>query len=195
MDPENITEKKKLIFECTLELVKEHGFHGTTMNVLAKTANVAAGTIYHYFESKDHLIQELFLYVKRQMAITLVDKLDKTAGYQSNFFIIWESLYKYYMEHQTVLLFFEQYINSPYCKCKVSGEDDLFHQVFFGFFRDAIQTEIFSTINYEVMAILIHSQIRTIAKIQLFGKAVIDKTELEKIITISWNGLKNTIVA
>lgn len=195
MDPENITEKKKLIFECTLELVKEHGFHGTTMNVLAKTANVAAGTIYHYFESKDHLIQELFLYVKRQMAITLVDKLDKTAGYQSNFFIIWESLYKYYMEHQTVLLFFEQYINSPYCKCKVSGEDDLFHQVFFGFFRDAIQTEIFSTINYEVMAILIHSQIRTIAKIQLFGKAVIDKTELEKIITISWNGLKNNVVA
>lgn len=195
MDLENITEKKKLIFECTLKLVKEHGFHGTTMNILAKTANIAAGTIYHYFESKDHLIQELFLYVKRQMAITLVDKLDKTAGYQSNFFIIWESLYKYYMEHQTVLLFFEQYINSPYCKCKVSGEDDLFHQVFFGFFRDAIQTEIFSTINYEVMAILIHSQIRTIAKIQLFGKAVIDKTELEKIITISWNGLKNTIVA
>lgn len=195
MELENITEKKKLIFECTLELVKEYGFHGTTMNILAKTANIAAGTIYHYFESKDQLILELFLYVKRQMAVTMVDKLDKTAGYQSNFFIIWKSLYKYYIEHQTVLLFFEQYINSPYCKCKVSGEDDLFHQVFFGFFRDAIQKGVFSTINYEVMAILLHSQIRTIAKIQLFGKAEIDETELEKIITLSWNGLKNTIVA
>jgi AcrR family transcriptional regulator len=53
---EIIAEKKKAIFESTLELVRENGFHGTPMSLVAKKAGVAAGTIYHYFESKDALI-------------------------------------------------------------------------------------------------------------------------------------------
>lgn len=195
MDFDNIAEKKRLIFESTLELVKEYGFHGTTMNTLAKTANIAAGTIYHYFESKDLLIMELSLYVKRQMAMAIVDKLDKDTGYQDNFFRIWKNLFYYYCDNQTILLFWEQYLNSPYCKCKVSEVDDLFYKVYFGFFQEAQLGKAICDINYEVLAILVHAQIRMTAKIQLFGKTIIDETELEKIITLSWNGLKNNAVA
>ena len=39
---EIIAEKKKAIFESTLELVRENGFHGTPMSLVAKKAGVAA---------------------------------------------------------------------------------------------------------------------------------------------------------
>ncbi|MFC0182895.1 helix-turn-helix domain-containing protein [Pseudarcicella hirudinis] len=32
-----------------LELIVKHGFHASPMSDVAKHANVAAGTIYHYF--------------------------------------------------------------------------------------------------------------------------------------------------
>src|SRR5690606_31556619 len=62
IEMDNVTDKKKAIFESTLELIKENGFHGTPMSLVAKNACVAAGTIYHYFKSKDELICELYAY-------------------------------------------------------------------------------------------------------------------------------------
>ena len=50
-------DKRTAIFESTLALVREQGFHGTPMSQVAKKAGVAAGTLYLYFESKDHLIR------------------------------------------------------------------------------------------------------------------------------------------
>ncbi|PTS95622.1 TetR family transcriptional regulator, partial [Pedobacter sp. HMWF019] len=56
--------KRDAILNSTLELVKSHGFHGAPMSQIAKNANVAAGTIYHYFDSKETLIIELYIRTK-----------------------------------------------------------------------------------------------------------------------------------
>ena len=53
----NIGDKKQAIFESTLALIRDHGFHGAPMSLVAKNAGVAAGTIYHYFESKEALLK------------------------------------------------------------------------------------------------------------------------------------------
>ena len=42
---DDIAQKKQAIFESTLELIKDHGFHGAPVSLVAKNAGVAAGTI------------------------------------------------------------------------------------------------------------------------------------------------------
>ena len=52
----DIPGKRKAILKSTLELIKDNGFHGTPISLIAKNAGVASGTIYHYFPSKDAII-------------------------------------------------------------------------------------------------------------------------------------------
>jgi len=55
-----VTDKREEIIRASLELIAEHGFHGSPMSMIADRAGVAAGTIYRYFENKDALIIALF---------------------------------------------------------------------------------------------------------------------------------------
>src|SRR5688572_4374110 len=99
MDPdESIAEKKKAIFESMLELVRENGFHGTPMSLVAKKAGVAAGTIYHYFESKDALIIELHGYIRSRMFKAMLDGDDDTQDFRSRFFTFWKKHYQFYVQ-------------------------------------------------------------------------------------------------
>ncbi|WP_226390542.1 TetR/AcrR family transcriptional regulator [Penaeicola halotolerans] len=84
---EQIAEKKKLVFESALELIKENGFHGSPMSMVAKKAGVAAGTIYTYFESKDELIVELYYYIKSKMLNEISEKDDPSLPFQERFFM------------------------------------------------------------------------------------------------------------
>ncbi|WP_100637987.1 TetR/AcrR family transcriptional regulator [Marinobacter salexigens] len=62
------TEKMRLrkaaarqrIAECTYKCVAEGGFRNAKITHIAKAANVATGTIYRHFESKEDLFAEIF---------------------------------------------------------------------------------------------------------------------------------------
>ena len=56
----NSNEKIAAVFASTLKLIQTNGFHGTPMSKIAQESDVAIGTIYHYFPSKDDLIFGLF---------------------------------------------------------------------------------------------------------------------------------------
>jgi AcrR family transcriptional regulator len=81
----NITkefDKKEAILNATLELISKHGFHSSPMSEVAKQANVAAGTIYHYFKSKDELICALYVSLKERTTTQLLknDDASKITG-------------------------------------------------------------------------------------------------------------------
>ena len=54
---------KESIFEAAVTVLKQYGLEGLRMNRVAKTAEVAIGTLYNYFKDKDTLI----LYVLNTM--------------------------------------------------------------------------------------------------------------------------------
>src|SRR5690625_5541009 len=89
-----VTDKKKAIFDSTLQLIREHGFHGTSMNGVAKNASVATGTIYHYFESKDQLICEIYDYYRDQLIKLIEEAIDNSQAFKENFQRIWFILYR-----------------------------------------------------------------------------------------------------
>jgi AcrR family transcriptional regulator len=53
------SDKREAVLLAAMELVGEHGFHGSPMALIAEQAGVAAGTIYRFFDSKDTLIKEI----------------------------------------------------------------------------------------------------------------------------------------
>src|SRR5260370_42312293 len=53
-------QTKALILNSALDLLRDRGYEHTTMRAIAKKAGVSLGNAYHYFGSKDHLIQAFY---------------------------------------------------------------------------------------------------------------------------------------
>src|ERR1051325_4979839 len=53
-------QTRALILEPALEIFRERGYEETTMRALAERAGVSLGNAYHYFRSKEQLIQAFY---------------------------------------------------------------------------------------------------------------------------------------
>lgn len=183
---ENIAEKKKAIFDSTLELIREHGFHGTPMSMVAKNANVAAGTIYHYFESKDQLICELFTYNERAIIEVINKALTGGRTYKEKFYCLWCNLYQFYIENPNVLVFFEQYLNSPY---HIRRRPNYPRGVFFDFLSELRDKEQVRDIKPEILMVLFFGSITSAAKLHVSGRTLLSQADLEQVIDALWKGI------
>src|SRR4051794_39390191 len=108
-----LLDKRSAILDTAMELIVEQGFHNTPMSQIAKQAGVSAGIIYHYFESKDDLINELYREIKVKMTEAIF--ADTPAGLTSVETLrhIWLNAYRFYVAHPRETVFLEQYENSP----------------------------------------------------------------------------------
>lgn len=187
---ENPVCKKTAILESALRLIKEHGFHGTPMSQIAKNASVAAGTIYHYFESKDDLIKELFLYVRDRLAEAVLKDDDERLTYRERFLNFWVNQCMFFIKHDHFLYFLEQYLNSPYAKRFCEHESKLFKDKVNPFIRKGIDSGQIRNLDYELLAPIIHGSIVAAAKIHLSGHQSFTKDRLYGIAKVIWDGIK-----
>lgn len=180
------TDKKHAIFESTLELINERGFHGAPMSMVAKNAGVAAGTIYHYFESKEQLICALYDYNRAKILAVIDSAVDKNQSYKNNFFSIWTNLYRFYVEEPNVLNFFEQFVNSPFNANKYPNH---FRGRLYSFFAEGISEGLLKPVKPEMLLVLVMSSIAAAAKLHLFKKLALTKTDLQLIAGMMWEGI------
>lgn len=179
-------DKRQAIFESTLELIREHGFHGAPMSLVAKKAGVAAGTIYHYFESKDQLICELYNYNKERVSAVIEEAIQPDLTFQENFFRIWTNLYTFYVKEPSVLIFFEQFTNSPFNAHKTPNYAK---GKLFKFFNEGLAKGIFKSVKPEFLFLLVMGSIVSAAKMHVYGKVPISKSDLRQLAGILWEGI------
>ena len=53
-------EKRKLILDAAIRVFADQGYHGARVGDIAEHAGVAHGLLYHYFASKDDVLQTIF---------------------------------------------------------------------------------------------------------------------------------------
>ena len=70
------THKKILIYNAALKVMARKGYHGTTVEEVARIAGVAKGTVYLYFRSKQSILEELIGYYFRRNT-ALLNRLRK----------------------------------------------------------------------------------------------------------------------
>lgn len=52
--------KKKLIVDAIVNLMDEEGLKNVTIKDICKEASISVGSFYHYFSSKDSIVQEMY---------------------------------------------------------------------------------------------------------------------------------------
>lgn len=68
-----MNNKKQQILDAALHLFAEQGIEGTPTAQIAKSAGVAKGTLFHHFDNKAMLVDELFVHLKHTLHSVLFD--------------------------------------------------------------------------------------------------------------------------
>jgi AcrR family transcriptional regulator len=187
---ENLAEKKRAIFESTLELIRHNGFHGTPMSMIAKNAGVAAGTIYHYFDSKDTLIIELFFYVKGQTSRAMFKDDDVEQPFKDRFFKLWINLWNYFTANPSSLTFMEQFTSSPYNTLDPGNESEKYTNLICDFFKSGIEKGHLKQMNNRLIGPVFHGSVMATAKMHLARRYEFTDDELQNAARIIWDGIK-----
>jgi AcrR family transcriptional regulator len=118
-------EKREAILQAALELIAELGFQHTPMSLIAKRAHASAGIIYHYFESKEELIQVLYRRVKTDLSRALLAVDVPDGSLEERFRVLWTGAFRYCVGHPNETVFLEQYESLPVLKVQeeIVGEE------------------------------------------------------------------------
>jgi len=192
---ETYSTKQIAIFNATLQLVEERGFHGTPMSAVAEKAKVATGTIYHYFKGKDQLLKELYAFCRHQLVEVTIEAAKEKNEYKEKFKSIWIALYNFYINNSQILIFFELYINSPFSKNKQNyktEEDTTESSPLYNFINIGKDNGQLKNITTDILLIQILSNCVAYAKLHLFTQHNLNVEDIDIIVEMTWDAISQS---
>jgi len=112
--PPDRPDRRESIMEAALDCFVERGFYGTAMPQIAEKAGVAAGTIYHYFDSKEALVNALYRSWKPVVAQRVFMKFPQDASVREQFRVMWHEMIAFAMEEPRAFAFIELHNHASY---------------------------------------------------------------------------------
>ncbi len=164
---QKIASKKTLILETTLDLITEYGFHATPISLIAQEAGIGAGTIYRYFENKEHLINELFTEIKRRVIKAILKDYKEEGTYKERFKHLWRNLIQYCMEHPKEFQFVEQYRYAPFVSNMTREETFIILAPIMSFFIESKRAKAMKDLPLYTIIALTYGPIVSLTKLHL----------------------------
>ncbi|MGV1049837.1 MAG: TetR/AcrR family transcriptional regulator [Solirubrobacterales bacterium] len=72
-------DKRRQILDAAVRVFARQGFHATRVSDIADEAGVAYGLVYHYFRSKDEVLNELFV-ERWSLLLAAIEEADRAGG-------------------------------------------------------------------------------------------------------------------
>jgi len=113
-----VDDKRRRILDAALTTFAERGYHGTAVPEVAQAAKVSTGTLYHYFDSKEVLVNEVYRDAKTRLRAALLEvpKLDvyeRDRG-RTWFTALWNRLGAFARAEPDAFRFLEMQDHAPY---------------------------------------------------------------------------------
>lgn len=185
-----LTEKREAILKATLELITENGFHATPMSLVATRAGVAAGTIYHHFESKEQIINEIYAQLKERMGAALMQNHQPESDYRERFFRFWTNLFEHYTQHPTEFLFLEQYANSPFITSITKEENQRHYQPVIDFLAEGVWAGTLRNMETELLVGLVYGSVSTCVKLHISGELKMTPSRVQQAMQSCWDSVR-----
>jgi TetR/AcrR family transcriptional regulator, repressor of fatR-cypB operon len=122
--------RRQAILDAALKLFSERGFHGAAVPSIAEEAGVGAGTVYRNFESKEHLVNELYRTWKIRLAEFLLAQWPHCASPREQIAHVWRRALEFAAEHPTAVSFTELHHHADYLDDESRALQAALHQRF-----------------------------------------------------------------
>ncbi|MDM5213828.1 TetR/AcrR family transcriptional regulator [Peribacillus sp. RS7] len=101
-------DRKKLILEAATKSFSLFGYKATTMDQVAKIANVGKGTIYTFYKNKEELFREIVQRMIEEMKYEAEQSLDDQLSFFENLHRAVYRILEFRQEHQLSLKLFQE---------------------------------------------------------------------------------------
>lgn len=140
-------DKRELLLEAATKLFVERGFHATPTSAITKEAGVSAGILFHYFKTKDDLIVELYVALKKEYTGAILNDIEKLTSDISKVRLIWSNSWSWGLEHPLKFQFLLQADNSIYAESiknhpEIVAKYELFRTLIQKYINDGIFKDI-----------------------------------------------------
>src|SRR5688572_33287603 len=112
--PPERADRRESILDAALACFVERGFHGTAIPQIAEKAEIAAGTIYHYFDSKEALVNALYRSWKTNVAQRVFTAFPVGASTREQFRTMWNVMVEFATSHRAAFSFIELHNHASY---------------------------------------------------------------------------------
>lgn len=103
-----MTLSKEIIYQAILSEISELWIHRAGIAGIAKRAQISPSGIYNYFSSKDDLLNQLYLWIKKQESDYIFFDYPETWEIQERFYHVYGRMFDFYIQHQAYYNFIQQ---------------------------------------------------------------------------------------
>ncbi|GAP62758.1 hypothetical protein ARMA_1181 [Ardenticatena maritima] len=185
-----MSDKRNAILQATLKLVSQYGFHGTSMAKIAAEAGVSAGIIYHYFASKDDVMNALYRDIKQRLADTFQREFDAGQPLEKRVRQALSILMRYYLTHPLEAAFVEQYTRSPYYTPAIEAETRHLYDPILRTFEEAQAANLLKPLPPVVMQAFTLDVATGLAQRCAAGFLTLDDAAIAHIVEAAWDAVR-----
>lgn len=182
-------EKELQILSASVKLFVERGFHGTSTAQIAKSAGVATGTLFHYFKTKEELINRLYLFSKESMINEINNSYNSNESLKNNVKFLWIKLVDFGLNKPDMFQFILSFHCSPYITSLTKKEVETQFEGVAEAYLVGIEKQLIKDVSYElIMDFLWGSIVATINYFEKYPEKV-DQKNKEMAFELFWDGI------
>lgn len=183
-------DKKQRIILTMLELVVKQGFHATPMSQVAKESNVAVGTIYHYFENKEQIIEEIYMMIFKDFGVVLTANLNPEEDFKKQFQAMWMNLYNYFVSNPLAFRFSEFIGVPPLITSDIVKKTKPFYVKIRNFFLTGIEEKNLKDMHVRLIMQLTYGNVISAVRLKVKDELSMNVRELGQAMEASWDTIK-----
>ncbi len=191
MEKTKDSPKREQILAAALRLVSQHGFHGTSMSMLATEADCGAGTIYNYFSGKEELLEALYRKLKLEFVTAIMADDSQEQTLENRFMRMWQNIIHYFVAFPDKAAYFQQFHSSPY----YNAESDVFTmevlKPLLAVYAEAMQLGAIRSIPQPVLESLTIDLAISLARRHSNGEILLDEDLILETGQACWQSLKS----
>lgn len=175
-----------------MAFIVREGINDSPMSKIAKDINVAVGTIYHYFKSKEDIINEIYHSIKKNVGDVILQDAHGGEDYKQEFERVTLAIYDYYASHPIQYSFLLQVEYSPIILESVRAECNQYFSPVFEFYKRGMDEGFLIKMDLMVMGILTYNIILSMLEFKVKG-IELSEDQIDESIAFSWRAIaKNT---
>jgi AcrR family transcriptional regulator len=187
-----IKDKRAAILDAAMSLIADQGFHAAPMSLIAQRAGVAAGTIYHYFTSKEDMIIALYARSKARMGEAMLAQDDASKPYKQRFHSFWLNLFVFFTGNPADFMFLQQYSNSPFIAQHTREENEVFYRPVVEFLAEGTRIGVLRDMHIELLTAIVYGTVVSAAQLHLSCTLRVEGQHLLQAIAAAWDAVQDT---
>jgi AcrR family transcriptional regulator len=185
--------KEILILDTALDLIVRTGLSGLKMTDLAKAAGLATGTVYIYFQDKEALIRQIYLYLLKKTTSDLVEGIPAADPLKVKTRKLCFNYLRDQLEHPEYAAFFEQYFRSPFFRetdfeqaAEYSAMQPIYDLVVEG-----QAAQIIKPLEPSLLVTLVCGMLNELARTAHYENRLVGEAEWHDTFGVIWDGIKS----